>query len=149
MPASKRAVRQVRLQNEALIHQNDQIIDLINGLMTRIKQTGEGINDNLNCKFDHQLFPEVNKIAQTLDMHEAHSQILLWELFRKSGESGLEVRQRFFQSLPSARGTSRLLQQGCTQLLKEFDVLCRQWNIPYWLDFGALLGSIRHGGFFP
>lgn len=42
-----------------------------------------------------------------------------------------------------------LLQLGCTKLLHEFDVLCNERGIAYWLNFGTLLGAVRHGGFIP
>lgn len=35
------------------------------------------------------------------------------------------------------------------KLLKTFDKICREHNIPYWLDGGTLLGAIRHNGFIP
>lgn len=34
-------------------------------------------------------------------------------------------------------------------LLYVFDAVCRKHNIPYVLDAGTLLGSVRHGGFIP
>ena len=52
-------------------------------------------------------------------------------------------------TLPHATGISRDVQLAGLYLLKEFDYICKQQNIHYWLDFGALLGAIRHKGFIP
>ena len=35
------------------------------------------------------------------------------------------------------------------ELLKFFDNVCKKHNIEYWIDYGTLLGAIRHGGFIP
>lgn len=40
-------------------------------------------------------------------------------------------------------------QQALLVLLKEFDRVCRELNIPYVLFAGTLLGSVRHEGFIP
>jgi len=34
-------------------------------------------------------------------------------------------------------------------ILVEIDKICRKHNIPYWIEYGTLLGAVRHGGFIP
>lgn len=50
---------------------------------------------------------------------------------------------------PKAEGDLRLLQLADVQLLRIFDNICKSNGIPYWIDFGTLLGARRHGGFIP
>lgn len=47
------------------------------------------------------------------------------------------------------KGTLKDMQELCLELLKFVDNICNRYNIPYWLDFGTLLGSVRHEGFIP
>lgn len=43
----------------------------------------------------------------------------------------------------------RKAQLRMLDILLEVDKICRKHNIPYWIDYGTLLGAIRHGGFIP
>ena len=52
-------------------------------------------------------------------------------------------------TLPKATGQTRLLQLANLESLKELDYVCKQHNLKYWLDFGTLIGAIRHKGFIP
>lgn len=43
----------------------------------------------------------------------------------------------------------RIMQECNTLLLVIFDAACRKHNLTYWLDWGTLLGAVRHNGFIP
>ena len=51
--------------------------------------------------------------------------------------------------IPPAHGTMRQIQMLNLSILLEIDRICRKYKLSYWLDFGTLLGAIRHGGFIP
>lgn len=47
------------------------------------------------------------------------------------------------------KGTLKDMQDLCLELLKFIDNVCTRHNIQYWLEFGTLLGAVRHEGFIP
>lgn len=51
--------------------------------------------------------------------------------------------------LPPASGLLRTFQLAEFELLKKVDQVCRKHGIQYWLDFGSMLGAVRHHGFIP
>ena len=53
------------------------------------------------------------------------------------------------KTIPPAKGELRLIQNCLLEFLKVFDYLCQKHNLNYWLDYGTLLGAIRHKGFIP
>ena len=50
---------------------------------------------------------------------------------------------------PKANGPLRDLQKADVALLRFFHAVCIRNNLTYWLDYGTLLGAVRHGGFIP
>ena len=51
--------------------------------------------------------------------------------------------------IPQATGKLRLLQEGNTVLLDVFTRKCEEYGLNYWIDYGTLLGAVRHKGFVP
>lgn len=75
--------------------------------------------------------------------------VMLWQIYRRPDEDLMTTKLRFFRSLPKAEGNARKSQLVMLELLKKIHKVCKANSLQYWLDFGALLGAIRHGGFIP
>lgn len=70
----------------------------------------------------------------------------------KSGIRNFDIDYSQYNSpadIPPAIGTLREIQLANLALLKIFNKICKRENLTYWLDFGTLLGAVRHGGFIP
>ncbi len=53
------------------------------------------------------------------------------------------------EKLPKAKGKLRELQNSSMEILVAFDKFCKSINAKYWLDYGTLIGALRHKGFIP
>lgn len=53
------------------------------------------------------------------------------------------------QTPPTDDPDLRILQRCDVELLNIIDALCKKYQLRYWLDFGTLLGAVRHQGFIP
>ncbi len=51
--------------------------------------------------------------------------------------------------VPKAAGILRLIQEADAILLHIITKLCEQNNLTYWINYGTLLGAVRHKGFIP
>lgn len=61
----------------------------------------------------------------------------------------MKYKQKFFHSLPLATGDARKLQVIQTALLAHIHEVCERNGLRYWLNFGGLIGAVRHGGCIP
>ena len=51
--------------------------------------------------------------------------------------------------IPKATGNLRKVQLIKTNLLQIVDIILKKYNLTYWLEYGTLIGAIRHKGFIP
>ena len=69
------------------------------------------------------------------------------------------IKKNFFLNIKSIELSSNLTpndiinlkkgQQIMTDMLRDFDRICRKYNIEYWCIGGTLIGTIRHNGWVP
>ena len=65
-------------------------------------------------------------------------------------ESHYQMLDLIFNSCDiKANGVMRQIQLLSLELLRLFDNICEKHEINYWLDYGSLLGAVRHDGFVP
>ncbi len=103
----------------------------------------------IDWKLDKDVFPRFKRIEGLLTAHSAEASNLLWQMYAQPNETLDETRKRFYAQMPPASGSLRLLQMANAQLLREFDGLCRQYGVEYFLSEGTLLGALRHKGCIP
>ncbi len=102
-----------------------------------------------------------SKIFSISDYSETHKILFILgikikfpksEYARKQKSNSFEAYKKDhvdITKIPSATGQIRDIQLANFELLKELDYVCKQNNLKYWLDFGTLLGAVRHKGFIP
>ena len=89
------------------------------------------------------------ELQDEIDRLEKINELYFHALYKKPSESDIEMKKRFFKSLPQASGNLLLIQQGNNKLFKIFNEICNKNKIPYWTHGGTLLGAVRHGGSIP
>ena len=141
LPGSSRSLhamhRDVSDMHDEVHIEISEIKRRLDDIYRRVEQADCGISGN------------INRLSEDLDAHDSHMKMFAWENYRREGEEIADAKKRFFRSLPKATGGIRLLQLGCAKLLGEFDALCKSNEIQYWINFGTLIGAVRHGGFIP
>lgn len=104
---------------------------------------------------------KMNKLFSIEDYGETHKILRLFGItfkFMKREYAKLKKQSPYYYykknniditTLPPATGQARDIQLANLVLLKELDYVCKQNGLRYWIDFGTLLGAIRHKGFVP
>ena len=72
-------------------------------------------------------------------------------LFKKNANPFYKYKKegRDITTLPKATGQVRDIQLANLAILLEIDKVCKKIGIQYWLDYGNLLGAVRHKGYIP
>lgn len=74
--------------------------------------------------------------------------------YKKSNDEIINSYNRLFNKIfldfeMKPKGPLKLTQELCLKLLDFYVNVCKKHGLEYWLDYGNLLGAIRHGGFIP
>lgn len=94
-----------------------------------------------------------NKKKRRAFRQEQVSKTLQYQITELKKE--IEVQKRMLSytlnpfAMPPARGFNRVIQLLSLEVLKDIVRVCDKHGIHYWLDYGTLLGAIRHRGFIP
>lgn len=115
----------------------------------RLRQAETDIRTDVKAYISDELISRLDEIERALASHDSKQAMFNWELYRNPGETREAARQRFFANMEPAKGPLRVFQLGTAQLLAEFDELCREADLPYWLGGGSMIGAVRHAGFIP
>lgn len=105
----------------------EQVLCVNSQLYADLRQT----SDSLNSMVEH-LQKQVNELTLTVET--------LYTLLNYSVD---------ITRIPPAGGDLRMLQTADAVLLGIFHQICEKHGVLYWLDYGTLLGAVRHGGFVP
>ncbi len=74
-----------------------------------------------------------NKLINSIHFMKKHAN--KYPQFPDQRESGATVTEQ--------------VQLVLIRILRIFDTICKKYDIDYWLDYGTLLGAVRHKGFIP
>lgn len=103
----------------------------------------------------------IDKVFSVTDYGETHHMLCLFglkikfpkrEFVNKKKENPYYYYKKNnidITKIPPAKGQIRDIQLANLVLLKEMDNVCKQNGIKYWLDYGTLLGAVRHKGYIP
>lgn len=98
-------------------------------------------NQNVIYLFGKKVLTLKSKSMQLTKINEEIQQV---KSISKSIISTVRV-----ENLPPAQGVLRDMQLAELKILKELDKVCKAHKLTYWIDFGTLLGAMRHKGFIP
>lgn len=112
-------------------------------LFRRIEQADNGINGNLNAKYD--------AIDASLRTEAERNKLRMEALMKKAypEDSPAEIRRRIFSLMPEAEGDARIMQKANAKLMFELDSICQKAGLPYWTAYGSLVGTLSRNGFIP
>ncbi len=99
---------------------------------------------------NHDVQDQIYNLIHQEKTHDVQNKMMMWQIMKKVKEDTIEsAKRQFFMDMPKATGNLRKMQLAGSILLSKLDEVCRKNGLNYWLNFGTLIGAIRHEGFIP
>lgn len=111
----------------------DELLALLNKVDSHLDDLDEKIAD----------------LSRQVAMHEARSEVRWQGSYHQAGETAEEMKRRFFSSIPPTTGVMRSFQLANARLLHDFDRICQENGITYWMCFGSLVATVSRSGSIP
>ena len=102
-----------------------------------------------NTELMERIAELAKRSSESHEYEQTREMMLYWQLFRNPNEDLETAKKRFFRGLPQATGLPRLFQKAEIKLFKEFNLLCKEHNITYWMGSGTLLGAYLYNDIIP
>ena len=99
--------------------------------------------------FSIKEYNETSNILQILGLKIKYLKPEYAQRFKQNPYENYRRKNIDITTIPPAEGQLRDIQLANLALLEELDYVCRQNGLKYWLDFGTLIGAVRHKGFIP
>ena len=134
-------------------------IDSFNGKMLESNENSEAVTSNATNNFHRNKYELENKVNEIEKQQEKISKNNTKldnniDELKKNHEKILDSYNNLFNILfidydLKPKGILKNTHELCQELLNFVSNVCMKYNIDYWLDYGNLLGAVRHGGFIP
>ena len=99
--------------------------------------------------FSQKTYNDTHNIVTILGIKIKYPKSSIKKALQEQSFYKLAKKNTDITQLPPAEGFIRKVQLANLELLKEMDYVCKQNKLTYWIDFGTLLGAVRHKGFIP
>jgi len=120
-------------ENEELINKLVSLQEKFLIQLDALKRENDGLRSQLNefRKNNEELESQLKKNNEILDSYNEHFKLLFY----------------YYDLKP--KSLLKNIQDICQEVLDFVVNVCNKHSIEYWLDYGALLGAVRHDGFLP
>ena len=128
-------------------HDFKVLMEIVNNQQKQIELLLEK-NEDLKISLD-KTTRAIEDLRKINDINQRKNDVKFWQLFNNGDATELDLRKRFFKQMPKASGVLALAQKCELVVMKIVHEVCTKNNLPYWIDYGTLIGAIRHEGFIP
>lgn len=107
LPGSSRSLHamhnDIQILRDDIIRFQQETQEQIERLYKRVETADNGINMNIDYKFDCRTIPMIESIANDIDAHDEHMKMFAWDNYRKPARAYRTPRNAFSENCPKQR----------------------------------------------